>query len=241
MNDLDDRLRSTLHELAGTVPPTPHARVDLARRLGRQNRRPMLVAAAALVVAATVVISVALNQDGDPAPGSLTTTPLTESTVPPVTTTTKLPNGDLAGPIEVGRFETDGLTYVAMLSVIAMNNGEHWSIEAYGPPGQAWPYSSADIVPTWPAEGAGRFVKTHSVLNEAGIGTGPLPNLMVFFTSPTVTTLEVQSGDGQPVTVRQVAKTPGATFYLADFAGPTDGFGYTAKDAAGNVLESAIT
>jgi hypothetical protein len=241
MNDLDDRLRSTLHELAGTVPATPHARVDLARRLVRRNRRPMLVAAAAVVVAATVVVSVALNQSGDPAPGRLTTTPLTESPIPSATTTTKLPNGDLAGPVEVGRFETADITYVAMLSVIAMNNGEHWSIEAYGPPGQAWTFGSADIVPTWPAEVPGRFVMTHSVLGEGGVDTGPLSNLMLFVTSPAITTLEVRRGDDQPATVRQVAKTAGATFYLADFAGPTAGFGYTAKDAAGNVLESAIT
>jgi len=242
MNDLDDRLRSTLHELAGTVPPSPHARADLARRLTRRDRRPMLVAAAAMLVVATVVVSVAVTHGDDPDPGPTATAPSGDhgpgwSRM----TTTKLPNGDLAGPIELGRFKDHDVTYVVMLSVVAMSDGEHWSLEAWGPPDTTWPTGYGNLVPTWPAEAPGSVVQTHPVLGEGGIDSGPLSHLMLFLTSPAVTALEVRRGDGQPVTVRQVAKTPGATFYLADFAGPTAGFGYTATDAAGNVLESAIT
>lgn len=243
MNDLDDRLRTTLDELAGTVPPSPHARADLERRLTRRGRRrPLLVAAAAAVVVAAVAIPVALSQGGGPTPRRVATPPTTMDTGVPTTTTT-LPNGDLAGPIELGRFKYNDVTQVTMLSVTAMNDGEHWCMNAYAPPGRdSYPIGFCEIVPSWPADvPPGAVVKTYPVFGERTPDSGPLPHLKVFLTSPAVATLEVRRADGQPVTVTEVAKTSGATWFLADFAGLTEGFGYTAKDAAGNVLEDAIT
>jgi hypothetical protein len=240
MNDLEDRLRTTLGQLAGTVPPSPRPRADLERRLVRRGRRPMLIAVAAAVAVAVLVVSVALSENGDPAPRRVATPPPEVFTGGRTTYT--LPNGDLAGPIELGRFENYGDSLVAMLSVVAMNDGEHWNIRVYGPVDNPFSTGASYIVPTWPTKvPPGRVVETYPVLGEGGVDSGPLPQLKLFVTSPQVTTLVVRRADGQPVIVKQVVTTPGATFYLADFAGPTEGFGYTAKDAAGNVLEEAIT
>jgi hypothetical protein len=242
MNDLDDRLRTTLGQLAGTVPPSTHPRADLERRLARRGRRPMLVAVAAAVAVAALVVSVALSQSGDPAPRRVATPPPEVFTGGGGRTTYTLPNGDLAGPVELGRFEYERDTLVAMLSVVAMNDGEHWNIRVYGPVDNTFPFGASYVVPTWPTKDPpGRVVETYPVLGEEGMDSGPLPQLKLFVTSPQVTTLVVRRADGQPVTVNQVATTPGANFYLADFAGSTEGFGYTAKDAAGNLLEEAIT
>ncbi len=47
--------------------------------------------------------------------------------------------------------------------------------------------------------------------------------------------------DGTYVTPTRHETLGGATLYVADFGSSTQGFGYTAKDYAGRVLESAIT
>jgi hypothetical protein len=245
MNDLENRLRDRLHDLADTVPPSPHACADLDRRITRRTtRRPMLATAAAAVVLAGVLVPVALSQSGDQAPRrGATPRPSATDTWSP-TTTTKLPNGDLTGWIELGRFDHDGVEMAAVLEVTAMTDGEHWCVDVDYPPG----YSATlpgycDIVPTWPAENPpDALVLTHAVLSDGqALYSDPTPNLMLFITSPQVTSLEVREAYGKPVTVTQVAKTPGAAFYLADFPETHAGFGYTAKDAAGNVLETAIT
>jgi hypothetical protein len=56
-----------------------------------------------------------------------------------------------------------------------------------------------------------------------------------------VARLSVRRGDGTPVTVTELDRNDHAVVYLADFAGPPDGFGYTATNADGKVLEEAIT
>ena len=242
MNDTEDRLRTTLDELAGTVPPSPHARADLGRRLARRTRRrPMLVAAAAAGVVAAVARPVALSQGGDPAPHRVATPP--PETYTGGRTTYTLPNGELAGPVELGQFKYNDVIQVVMLTVTAMNDGEHWCMDPYAPPGRdSYPVGFCEIVPAWPTDlPPGSVVKTYPIFGGQTPDSGPVPQLKVFLTSPAVTTLEVRRGDGQPATVKQVARTDGAAWFLADFAGATEGFGYTAKDAAGNVLEDAIT
>jgi hypothetical protein len=234
MNHLDDRLRTTLDELAGTVPPSPHARADLERRLARGGRRrPLLAVAAAAVVVAAVTVSVALNRQSShvaTGPGA------------GVTTTTVLPGGELTGPIELGRFTNDGIEKKAVLVVTAQNDGQHWCVDVQ-PGGPVFPLVGfCDIVRGWPDSAEeGSLMQTQSVLGSGPDNEGPLPNLLLFVTSPKIATLEVSAGDGRPVTVDRLAMTPEAGFYLADFGGTSAGFGYTAKDAAGNVLVTAIT
>ena len=53
--------------------------------------------------------------------------------------------------------------------------------------------------------------------------------------------LEVRGAYGEPVRLRELDAGDGLRLFLADFDGSTQGFGYTAYDAAGNVLDSAIT
>lgn len=244
MNDIEDRLRTGLHDLADTVPPSQDARADLEHRLTRRGRRPLLVAAAAAVVLAAVVVPVALTQGGNQEASQGTTAPPSGTVRPWGTTTSKLPNGDLTGPIELVRFDENGASLAAVLSVTAMTDGEHWCIDVDVPAGYSTSLSSyCDIVPTWPASNPpDSIVLTHAVLSDGQtLYSGPTPNLMLFITSPQVASLEVTEAYGRQVTVNQVAKTSGATFYLADFPETHAGFGYTAKDAAGNVLETAIT
>jgi hypothetical protein len=97
-------------------------------------------------------------------------------------------------------------------------------------------------VPRWPSGPQhSTRVETRSVLAEGGLDSGPVPGLMLFLADPVVTDLEVRRGDGSGVSVRELDRIDGLALFLADFAGSTQGFGYTAYDGAGNVVESAIT
>ena len=62
-----------------------------------------------------------------------------------------------------------------------------------------------------------------------------------FLTDPRVATLQVRRGDGTAVPVTELDRDSRAVLYLADFAGPPDGFAYTATNAEGKVIEEAIT
>lgn len=236
MNDLEDRLRSTLHNMANDVPASQHARADLDRRLaGRGRRRPLLVAAAAaVVVAAGVAVPVALNRGDGPSGQGVATQP---TSVTQTSTTSPLPSSLHV----IGSFEEDGVHKSVALSVDEGNPGDTWCAVEVVPRGQkASREPNCFMVPiSWPERS---FVLPYGLFNEDDLpNSGPVPNLMVFVTSPQVTTLEVSAGTGGSVSVTKVVARPGATFYVATFPGTSDGWAYTAKDAAGNVLASAIT
>lgn len=237
MNDLDERLRESLHRLADTVPASQNARADLDRRLARgPGRRVLLAVAAAVVVVAAVAVPIALS-GGEPGTGPVATMP-PGPPEPSETGDPRLP-GYLAGPVELGSFGDHG----AVLSVQPKGGGEQMCVAETVPSDEALPpEATCEPVPTWPAGPGGTgFVETRAVLGGATLDSGPLPHLMLFVTAPEVHTLVVRAGDGTPVPVDLVAQTPGARFFLADFGGSTQGFGYDATDAAGTVLESAIT
>jgi hypothetical protein len=245
MTDLENRVRYALHTLADTVPPSPDPRADLERRLGR--RRPgrgqalVAVAAAAVVVAvAGVAIPLATHRD-----------PVERSAAPP---------GDglvwssdygwldaEAGPDVLGTFERDGETVdaVAWMRGGELCVGEGHHVAVGGTSGQtpaALVGVTCDPVPAvWPGGPTNSLVVTRSVLGEGAIHSGPVPGLLLFLTAPQVTTLEVRSGDGSRVTTRELDSVEGMRLFLADFGAPPWGFGYTATDARGTVLESAIT
>lgn len=235
MNDLEDRLRDSLHDLADTVPSSVNARADLDGRLTSGPwRRGLLMAAAAAVVVAAVAVPLAISgsePEDTPAatmpPGPPEPTETGDATLP----------GYLAGPVELGRFGDHG----AVLSVQPKGDGEQMCIAETVPAGQPIPGATCEPVPpSWPAKPMG-FVLTRSVLGENVPDSGPLPHLMLFVVGPQVHELDVRAAFGEPVPLDLVAETPGARFYLADFGGSTQGFGYTAKDASGAVLENAIT
>ncbi|HEX6359700.1 hypothetical protein [Actinophytocola sp.] len=231
MNDLEDRLRATLREAADTLPPTPGARAEFERRRGR-GRGVLLAAAAAAVVIAGVAVPVALSGNDAPAGHRAATG----------TTSPRFEENNAKDSVNIlGTFTEDGITKVAVLTVV----DDKWCVlEAL--PKEPIPMSrDCEPVPTWPVPepptSQGGRVVTEAVLSGGTLYGGPLPNLMLFITAPEVETLEVSAGSGGLVHLRKVLERPDATFILADFPETYAGFGYTAKDAAGNVLESAIT
>jgi hypothetical protein len=229
MNDLEDRLRESLHDLAGTVPPSAHPRADLDRRLASgPRRRGVLMAAAAAVVVAAVAVPVAVSGGGG---GDGTAPP---ATTPP-TTATRLP-GYLAGPVELGRFGD----HSAVLYVRKKGGGAEMCVAEQAPQGTPVRDPECEPLPrSWPDTMG--YVHTRAVLGGNAPDSGPLPHLMLFVVGPQVHELEVQAAYGEPVPLEVVAETLGARVYLADFGGSSQGFGYTAKDARGTVLVTAIT
>jgi hypothetical protein len=98
----------------------------------------------------------------------------------------------------------------------------------------AWPYA-------YPGQPEFQeYVLTMGVLTDEAPHSGPFRHLMFFVTAPRVATLEVGDGSGAPVEVRLVDATAGARFYVAEFPETTAGLRYTATDANGTVLASAI-
>jgi hypothetical protein len=232
MNDIEDRLRTALHDLADGLPASQHARADLDRRLARGTGRGRVLAiAAAAAVVAAVTVPVVLSQDGDPANGRAATS------APPLTSASPL-SEYISQPL--GSFtDENGVRTSAMLSVGFRGAGENWCVSAA--------VGEVDVsnvpcepMPTWPTE-HNSLVLSRGVLSGGVLFSGPLPNLLLFVTAPQVAELEVREAHGQPVPVRRLVMTTGATFFLAEFPESYSGFGYTAKDADGNVVEQAIT
>jgi hypothetical protein len=243
MTDLEQRLRFTLHELADTVPPSPAPRADFERKLAasRGIRKPALVAAAAIAVLAGAGVAIPLAiHDGQTPPAAEKTDGLRWSHG------YDWLDAD-SGPHVLGTFTQDGQTVDAIAWV---RNGElciaAGHVVAVGgsndnPPG-ALVDVSCGAVPRWPSGPAhSTRVESRPVLSEGLPDSGPVPGLLLFLADPVVTDLEVQRGDGSEVAVRELDRIDGLVLFLADFAGTTQGFGYTAYDGAGNVVESAIT
>jgi hypothetical protein len=234
MMAIEDRTRDTLHEMADSVPQSQHPRADFERRLAHRRatrwRMPALAtAAAALVVVAGVAVPLAMNRPDD-----------ARGQRPAASTPARAnPDGTEASPWILGAFTENGVEKSAVLWTadgqfcMALRPAEPNSASPPGP--------TCEAIPAWPNE-RGSQVDTRGVFSEPVLETGPLANLLLFVTSPEITTLVVRHGDGTPVAdVRTLGGNDRATFYLADFGGSTQGFGYDATDAQGNIVESAIT
>lgn len=254
MMDLEKRVRSTLHTLADSVPPSTDPRADLERRLavrrpgrGLGRRRPvtrptLLAAAAAVVVIAVagVVIPLATHRD-----------PVERPATPPgdglVWSSDYAWVDAETGPHVLGTFERDGETVDAVAWLrggeLCVGEGHHVAVGSSGQAPAALVGVSCEQLPTaWPTgSGPGSMVVTRPVLGGEAIHSGPVPGLLLFLTAPQVATLDVRSGDGSPVAVRGLGAAGGSRLFLADFGAAPWGFGYTAKDSEGGVVESAIT
>ena len=243
--DLENRVRHTLHVLADTVPAGTDPRADLERRLGKRRsvRRPVLATAAAAVVVAVAGVAIPLATHRDP---------VERPAAPPgdglVWSSDYSWLDAQAGPEVLGTFSSKGETVDAVAWVrngeLCVGEGHHVAVG--GSSGKA-PAALVDVscepLPTaWPAgPPPGSLVETRAVLGGSTIYSGPVPGLLLFMTAPQVTTLEVRSGDSSPVATRELDSVDGLRLFLADFGAPPWGFGYTARDAQGNVLVSAIT
>lgn len=244
MTDLEKELRHTLHELADTVPDSTSPRAGFEHKLAatRGPRRPALVAAAAIAVlaGAGVAIPLAMQPDDPPPAAEKKTDGLVWSR------DYDWLRAD-GGPYVIATFTEDGETVDVVLWV---RDGETCVAEGHhvGVGGATDRMPSALVgtscvpVPSWPTgPGQGPYVVSMAVLSTGAPDTGPVPGLMVFMTAPEVEALEVRRGDGSYVQPERHETLGGVTLYVADFKSSTQGFGYTARDYAGRVLENAIT
>lgn len=222
MNELENRVWRGLRDLADTVPHTPDARAHLAGRLaGRRARLPvaLLAAAAAIVVVAAVAVPVVLVQrEAHP--------PVATSSPPP-------PPPDW---VELGTYVENGITKHAGLVIDP--DGKGFCVDSS--PGT--PFACYGV-PVWGSDTpvGSRFVESVGVLGWPEWGPpGPLDNLLLFVTAPEVARLKVADAHTPPrVSVREVARTAEAAYFLADFDGPAADWRYEAKDAKGKVVEYA--
>lgn len=232
MSRIEDRLRDALATLANEVPPSPHARNRLYRRIGSRRRPPnsVLASAAAVVVIAAITVPIALA--GDTRSGTPATT-VTVSATQPVTPE----NGELVYQVGGGGMGANawGLDLVKNVETeqycLVLRSGDSWQGE-----------------PTCvesPTFGDGEAVQIVDLLDATkGMDLPPvvrssLERNILFFCRPEVAKLAVRSAD-----LREWASLMGSSragekyaIYLASFAGTHEHFGFRAKDRHGKVLE----
>lgn len=232
MPELEDRLRTALATLADEPPASPRPRAELDRRVAarRRTRRrvPALAAVAAAVVIA-VAVPVAVNQQA-PVAGQ---TPATSASRPPA-----LPEL-VAGPFELGRFTTsDG----PRQAFGYLRETRYCTVVVPGGAPLDGATFTCEPVPTWPSGPANSLVQSRWPINgDATHDTGPLPNQLLFLADPQVATLTARRGDGTEVAVSTLGRTEHVVAFLADFGASTLGFGYTARDGSGAILEEGLT
>lgn len=242
----------------------------LARHRRTRWRAPALVAAAAVVLVSAVAVTTPalLGRPGDgtgqpagtPGPSSQATPPATPRDSPqapssPVVTPPQdspppsrpaLSDGALT-PRPLAKFTEGGDEWEATAFTMRQGDGTELVCVVGVPAGQPLdgptqhPYSRCTTPFLEWTPGHVRQVETLTVLGGPTLESGPLVGLMVFVTRPAVDRLEVRAGQGSPVSVHELGRNGNLSLYVADFHGSTQGFGYTAWDAAGNVVESAIT
>ena len=228
MPDIEDRLRTALDALADEVPPSERATAELTSRLSarrRADRRvPVLTAAAAALVVLVVgaVVVPIMTRDNVPAGQG--------NQAAPTTSGAPLP--------ELGTVVRDGET----LTAVGYLDGRQYCTVLLLRGSPAGRLSCEPVPAHWPGGPANSLVETRELLNgDPADDAGMLAQRLVFLTDPRVATLTARRGTGTAVRVTELDRNASAALFLADFAGPTEGFGYTARDSAGRVLEDAIT
>jgi hypothetical protein len=253
VTEVTDRLRRGLVALADEAPVSEDAWAEQERRLatGRVRRRgPLFAAAAAVVVLATAVpVAVLGHDDGAPPAGPRPP----DTTVGPVVG--EPPETTADGPIPLGDFTDLGRAWSAwvilerpptsrpggwsrLVCVVAVPAGRPATDPDRHP-------NSAGCLdePSWPAGQPEPKVHTRAVLPAPNgpVASGPLPGLLLFLTVPTVASLDAREAYGASVPVRELVRTADLALFVGDFGQSTDGFGYTAYDSSGAVVEQAIT
>jgi hypothetical protein len=254
MPEIEDRLRAALDILADEVPRSIHARAELDRRLagrGRRRRVPVWAAAAAVVVVAgAVAVPVLLNRGQPPSDRlgltkespSLTTSPPESTNLRDIPWPYRTPRSPIAWNDEEGAAFRE-------LHVAISDDGEFCYVLEGRYENPVTREDECEPLPEW---GPGHFVESRSLrdveLAMPATIRDQLADRLVFLVASEVTRLTVRRGDGSVLPLwsrwdQQVGVTAieGQGFALADFAGPYDGFGYTAYDSAGDVLEEVIT
>jgi hypothetical protein len=217
-DDLEDRLRATLHDRAHTVPRSQRPRADLDVRLVRRDRRrPFLMVAAAAVVIGAVAVPVVVTHRDEPVRQTPAATP------PP-------PKW-----VELTQVTENGVDEQVGLSVDPDDKGWCISVRTAG----AKPAPNACYgVPVWGDEVVpSRYITAVGVLGpvQGGGSTGS----MLFVTAPRVDSLVVLGKDGVAGEVREVLRRPGAVYFFVRFAeGPMTSVHATARDRKGKQVDS---
>lgn len=225
MSDIEERLRTALGTLADVVEPAEDPRAELARRIGSRRRTGRVPA-----IAAAVTVAVAFG-------AALAFLPASDGSGAPDATTAGRPEPTRELLADLGTVVRGGESLRAM----GVLQGSNYCTAVMAR-GDRTSRLTCEPVPSWPDGQTGSHVQSREVLNgDPADDTGMLANRLVFLADPQVATLTVRRGDGTEVQVRELDRNEHATLFLADFAGPTDGFGYTARAADGKVIEEAIT
>lgn len=254
MIELEERLRSALAGLAEELPPSPDPLVEQRRRQVRRRRpaarRPMLAAAAAAVVAAIGVIPAAITHDALPGGGTSA-----GQFAPPSTEPRRgdpSPDGPYQaisdGPYPIGEFTEGDRTWSVLTFLERYPVGSGWAHRACAvavtpgaTPNDPNRHPASAGCTAWADWPTPNLVHTMAALRGQAPGGGPLANRLLFLAAPEVARLEVREAYGQPVRVTELARQPDLALYVAEFPASSAGFGYTARDASGAVLESGIS
>jgi hypothetical protein len=248
MPEIEDRLCTALMTMADEVPTSVHARAELDRRLarGRNRRVPAwaVTAAAVVVVAGAVAVPVVLNRDQPPsglgqgaAPPELTTSP-PESVNP----------ADLAWPghittprILVTHGDRESPDFREL--TVSLTDDYELCFRVLG--GSETPVGVEPLCEPFPDLGPGHLVETRSLHDlDLPMPTGlrnEATDHLLFLLAPEVSHLVVRGGDGAEVPPMMGFEGGVWGFAVSDFDGQYEGFGYTAYDIDGNVIEEAIT
>jgi hypothetical protein len=176
------------------------------------------MAAAAAVVVGAIAVPVVVNQRDEP----MRTAPVATSPSPPP------PKW-----VELAHVTEDGVDKLYGLSVDP--DGKGWCIKVSTAGSEPRPYQ-CNGVPAW-----GNKAMSHENIVAVGVNDTYRPdrftNLMLFVTAPQVDSLVVLA-DGDAAKLREVVRTAGATYYLADLgAGSTRDLYFTARDRKGKEVE----
>jgi hypothetical protein len=250
MNDLEQRLRSALSELADEVPPSRNAHAEHLRRVTvRRRRRPLLAAAAAAVVFGIAVMPAAIKTPAPQQPAAPSNTNRPSVSYDP------MPDGPFMtvteGPVVLGKFSENGKEWQALVFLERHPSGTGWANRvcvvgvapgaAPNDPNRHPNSTGCEPMHQWPVGQPPHKVETRSVLGGNRIGGGPFSSLLLFITAPEVSRLDAREAYGLSVGVRELGRTDEFVLFLADFGTSYEGFGYTAWNAQGEVVESAIT
>ncbi|HET9144324.1 hypothetical protein [Actinophytocola sp.] len=245
MTESEDRLRAGLAELAERVPPSEDAWAEHRRRLTARpqpDRRPVLaVASVAVVVAALLIGSVLARSNRTAESGQ--SSPATASANPSGFGAPVYPDASVdRGPFDLGVF-TVGNTHWRASTFVDLSRELPRVCVVIAPINSAAPTPNDPPAPPpdcAPLRGGGKL-ESRAVRAATVPVIGPMPGKLLFLTVPQVATLDVCAGDGTPAAVTELARTDALVLYVADFPAGYEGFCFTAKDSAGEVVSAGIT
>jgi hypothetical protein len=233
MPQIEDRLRDALATLANEVPPSPHARDRLYRRIGTRRRPPNSVLATAAAVAVMAAISVPIALAGGDESGTTTATTTTATATAPVTPE----NGEVLFPVGGGGMgpKAWGLDLVKNVETgqycLVLRSGDTWQGEP-----------TCIESPTFSGGQAVEIIDLVEVTKDMDLPPvvrSSLERNILFFTRPEVASLTVRSSDLQEWASSTISSRAGEKYaiFLASFNGTHEHFGFRAKNRGGQVIE----